>query len=148
MRLKSVFCIFLVGLMAFSSAAQPSDTRWIAVKGWEWLNLRWDKESASRIGRQKIKIWYLIDLLDEQKQQMISEGIIKSSEMDDIKEGKHGVIIDCKNRTYAFFAISWVNSSGVKVNGADFAVDQMRYRDIPPDSPWEGMAKDACNRVR
>lgn len=148
MNWKIASISLLIGLTAFSSVAQPSDTRWIPVKGWEWQNLRWDRESAARVGKRKVKIWFLIDVLEEQRSVLVSGGVIKPSDAPNLKEGKHGILIDCTSRQYAFFSISWISDSGIRVAGTNFSADQLTYNDIPPDSPWESLAKDACTRVK
>ena len=130
----------IILLMVMSVNSVISQTRWRNVQD----NI-WDTQSAVVMGSSKVRFFYEYPFLDEQKNFMVRERMITSSQATEIKFGRTGVVANCSTNEYGIFHVAELNATKVPITApASFPLNEIKMQFVAPETTMEYVVNDVC----
>ena len=144
MTLLNKFIIFILGLLIFSLSYGQSKDRWVFLPN---SDFSYDKLSITK-NNNTIKVWYQTVVDSDVKNQILSRKLMSKEIVDQIYTEKNGVILNCSNKTSAFFSVNLFNRNGIPVSQLSIPNNELVFDSVSPDSNMENLLLFLCKKYK
>ena len=144
MTLFNKFIIFTLGLLIFSLSYGQSKDRWVFLPN---SDFSYDKLSITK-NNNTIKVWVKTVVDSDVKNQILSQKLMSKEIVDQIYTEKNGVILNCSNKTYAFFSVNLFNRNGTPVSQLNIPNNELVFNSVSPDSNIEDLLLFLCKKYK
>ena len=130
--------------MIFSLSYGQSKDRWVFLPN---SDFSYDKLSITK-NNNTIKVWYQTVVDSDVKNQILSRKLMSKEIVDQIYTEKNGVILNCSNKTSAFFSVNLFNRNGTPVSQLSIPNNELVFDSVSPDSNMENLLLFLCKKYK